>query len=92
MVRFAVIVCVVPERFVIDAYIVVVGELSKFPPITKGEMICVVEMPVVTTSAITPLPGAGSSPTLLEASFALDVLSVYSLNQPVVERPTFIRA
>ena len=62
MVRLAVIVCVVPERFVIAAYIVVIGELSKFPPITKGEMICVVEIPVVITSAITPLPAAGSTP------------------------------
>lgn len=71
---------------------VVSAGLSRLPPITKGEIICVVETPVVTTSAITPLPGAGSSPTLLETSFNLDVLSVYSRNHPAVDSPTFINA
>ena len=45
---------------------------------------------MITTSAITPLPGAGSSPTLLVTSFALDVLSVYSLIHPAVDNPTLI--
>ena len=70
---------------------VFVGGSSIFPPGTNGVIICVVEMPVVTTSAITPDPGVGSIPILLEASFALDVLSVYSRNQPAVDNPTFIK-
>ena len=84
------IACDVDDRFFIATYIVVDGVLSIFPPGTNGEIFMEVEIPVVTTSAMTPLPAAGSSPTLREASAVLDALSVYSLNHPAVDSPTFI--
>ena len=70
------IACVVDDVFLIATYIFVLGVLSIFPPGTNGETLIDVESPVVTTSAITPLPGVGSKPTLLDASLVLDVLSV----------------
>ena len=84
------IACDVDDKFLIATYIFVDGVLSIFPPGTNGEIFIEVESPVVTTSAITPLPGVGSSPTLREASAVLDALSVYSLNHPAVDSPTFI--
>ena len=83
------IACDVDDKFLIATYIFVDGVLSIFPPATNGEIFIEVESPVVTTSAITPLPAAGSSPTLREASDVLDALSVYSLNHPAVDSPTF---
>ena len=80
----------VDDKFFTAQYMVVDGVLSIFPPATNGEIFIEVESPVVTTSAITPLPAAGSSPTLLVASAVLDALSVYSLNHPAVDSPTFI--
>ena len=58
------IACDVDDKFLIATYIFVDGVLSIFPPGTNGETFIDVESPVVTTSAITPLPGVGSSPTL----------------------------
>ena len=64
---------------------------SIFPPIVNGVIICWVEIPVVTTSAIIPLPGLGSSPTPLDVSLDLDTPSVYILTHAAVDTPTFIR-
>ena len=47
---------------------------------------------MVTISAITPLPGDGSSPILRPASAPRPALSVYSLTHAAVETPTFNRA
>ena len=72
------IACVVDDKFFIAQYMVVDGVLSIFPPDTNGEILIEVESPVVTTSAMTPLPAVGSSPTLREASLVLDAL--YTIN------------
>ncbi len=50
-------------------------------PITPGVISCVKDPGVVITSAMTPLPGSGSVPSVLAASFVLLVASDYILTQ-----------
>lgn len=62
----------------------VLGELSSLNPISPGVMGCVygtVDVLVVTTSTITPVPGIGSMLCTLDESAVLAALVVYNLTQ-----------
>ncbi len=81
-------VVVTPDWLVIAANTVVAE--PAFPPNAYGVKFKVVEPALTAASAITPLPAVGSSPTLRVESLLLDASSVYSLNHPAVDSPTFI--
>jgi hypothetical protein len=62
-------------------YIVEVDVVSLLNPSTPGVINCVSALDVVIISAITPLPGNGSLPSVLLASAVLLVASEYKRTQ-----------
>lgn len=66
---------VLPLLLVTDSGMLVAGEISLLKPRLPGDMTCVLA-PVFITSAMRPLPGAGSVPWVLDWSAVTAALLV----------------